>query len=138
MRTPLRRSIAQVLKIARAGGRSLPCLAIGPPTRTAATWAGARRLRSLSVTSFPSTSVLGRQSSRLPTGHMPRAPVLPCLRRSTLSAAPMRGSFCTVCRQMRVSAETSCESFHKTFPRNRYGRDGQEHDDQGQRPVCGK
>ena len=57
MRTPLRRSIAQVLKIARAGGRSLrqriwsdashrpispnsgaiglPCLAIGPPTRTA-------------------------------------------------------------------------------------------------------
>lgn len=53
----------------------------------AATCAGARRLRSLSVTSFPSTSVLDRQSSRLPTGHMPRAPVLPCLRRSTLSAA---------------------------------------------------
>jgi hypothetical protein len=39
----------------------------------AATCAGARRLRSLSVTSFPSASVLGRQSSRLPTGHMPRA-----------------------------------------------------------------
>jgi hypothetical protein len=28
-----------------------------------------------------------RQSSRLPTGHMPKVPVLPCLRRSTLSAA---------------------------------------------------
>jgi hypothetical protein len=28
-----------------------------------------------------------RQSSRLPTGHMPKAPVLPCLRRSTLSVA---------------------------------------------------
>jgi hypothetical protein len=56
----------------------------------AATCAGARRLRSLSVTSVPSASVPGRQSSRLPTGHMPRAPVLPCLRRSTLSAALCR------------------------------------------------
>ena len=44
------------------------------------------------MTSFPSASVLGRQSSRLPTGHMPRAPVLPCLQRSTLSAAPIRAT----------------------------------------------
>ena len=58
-----------------------------PAPYQAATCAGARRLRSLSVTSFPSASVLGRQSSRLPTGHMPRAPVLPCLRRSN----PVRG-----------------------------------------------
>ena len=43
-----------------------------PPCISAATCAGARKLRSLSVTSFPSSSVLGRQSSRLPTGHMPR------------------------------------------------------------------
>ena len=27
----------------------------------------------------------------------------------------MRGSFCAVCKQMRVSAETSCARIHKRF-----------------------
>jgi hypothetical protein len=58
--------------------------------RTAANCAGARRLRSLFVTSFPSASVLGQQSSRLPAGHMPRpGPAVP--RCSTLSAAGADG-----------------------------------------------
>jgi hypothetical protein len=34
----------------------------------------------------------------------------------------MTGSFRAVCGQMRVSAETACESVHKTVPRNRRKR----------------
>jgi hypothetical protein len=37
-----------------------------------------------------SASVLGRQRSRLPTGRMPWAPVLPCLRRSALANFAVR------------------------------------------------
>jgi len=43
--------------------------------RAAALCAGARRLRLLSVTGFPSASVLGWQSSRLPTDYMGMAEV---------------------------------------------------------------
>ena len=43
--------------------------------RTVALCAGVRRLRLLSVTGFPSASVLGWQSSRLPTDYMGMAEV---------------------------------------------------------------
>src|SRR5208282_4307211 len=60
-----------------SSGQTVPSVARTPdrtraelPHLTAALCAGARILRLLSVTGFPSASVLGWQSSRLPTDHM--------------------------------------------------------------------
>ena len=66
----------------------------------AALCAGARRLRLLSVTGFPSASVLGWQSSRLPTDHVGMAKVS----RPARCAQPCR-------RQMRAFGRTVSGSY---------------------------
>jgi hypothetical protein len=83
---------------------------------------------------LPSASVLGRvRGCRLAARHGP-GPAVPA---ALDPVCGMSGSFCTVRRQIRVSAETACESVHKAVPRNSYERGGHEHHDQGRFPVGG-
>jgi hypothetical protein len=80
----------------RGAGRSL--IPTANDTDQAALCAGARRLRSLSVTGFPSASVPGWNSSRLPTDYVGMADVSrrargarPCPRQMRMASAGCMG-----------------------------------------------